>query len=269
MVRDKIAYLTCYESKTHWRSVYNDLAYFEGAKSRGSELGYDVEPIWSMEPNMRAERMSKILRARAIRGVILEPAAVSHSRMKLIPSEFAIVAIGDSFEVANINRVSHNHYSGMRLALENLLHGDYQSIAYVNTREQDDRVFNEWNSAFRYMMSSKGKARLIEPFVPDEWNDEHFVAWYRDKQPDAILCNVSAPHRALRSAGIDFAANTTFYSLDANATAKDLPNVNGVDQCAEEVGVAAIELLIWMLNAHNYGPQAKPRYLRVEGSWNA
>src|SRR5262245_59513996 len=71
-----IAWLTAYDKRSAWRSDPSMWICFEGATRRAAGCGYKLEEFWAKEPGVTDERLSEIIRARGIEGVIVAPLPV-------------------------------------------------------------------------------------------------------------------------------------------------------------------------------------------------
>jgi LacI family transcriptional regulator len=91
----------------------------------------------------------------------------------------------------------------------------------------------------------------------------HLKAWLKTNKPDAILTDVCELRAMLNEVGwrvpgrVGLAALSV---LDGNADA-------GIDQNSYEIGRAAVQLLISLINHNECGIPKICRELLVEGSW--
>ena len=66
-----LAYVTNWNSRFGWKNVTAHPQFFLGAKARASQLGYNLEHFWLGEQSLHPKRLSQILRARSINGLIV------------------------------------------------------------------------------------------------------------------------------------------------------------------------------------------------------
>ena len=71
-----LAYITNWDTKLGWQKTTAHPEFYEGAKSKAEELGFKLDHFWMGEPGLSHTRMSKILQARGITGVLI----ASHRR---------------------------------------------------------------------------------------------------------------------------------------------------------------------------------------------
>src|ERR1051325_4692375 len=85
-----LGFITAFPTRLGWRNTSGlYLDYFEGASERAHQLGYRIEEIWSKEAGMTGKRLTSILHARNIRGLLIAPLPASHGHLSLDWSQFA------------------------------------------------------------------------------------------------------------------------------------------------------------------------------------
>ncbi|MEJ1970998.1 MAG: hypothetical protein WDM96_00255 [Lacunisphaera sp.] len=111
---------------------------FSGASLRAKSFGFEVDQFWTADAGVTAERLSDIISARGIVGVILSPVLhSSHVSLKLNWALFSSAIIGSAKWHPELHRAAHHHYLGMQLALAKLEEAGCRSpIAYLEDRVQ-------------------------------------------------------------------------------------------------------------------------------------
>jgi len=249
---ERIAYFTTWDTRDGWRRPGNENNYFLGACERAAKLGYELEHIWAREPGVTTARLSKILYTRAIRGIILASAAISHTLVRPL-----------------VHRASHAHYNGMFLALRHLRHHGYRRIGFATRLEQSERVGSSWLAALLVYQQSIPEAQRIPPLlspVPTNagMDSAAFKKWYRAHLPDVVISNLSDPLRLLQGMGLHVPEDVGYASLDL--TTKDDP-WSGIDQQAMEVGAAAVDQVVTQLQNNEFGLPKYPKTVYMDGLW--
>jgi len=94
-----LALITDHPTRDGWQ-ISATLRAFEGAaRSRVEQCGYRLETFWRGEPGMTDQRLSQILHARGVRGVLLFPFANPLAELDLDWQHFATIALGFSIQV--------------------------------------------------------------------------------------------------------------------------------------------------------------------------
>ena len=79
-----LAYVTNWDTKLGWQETTAHPEFYAGAKAKAEELGLKLDHFWMGEPGLSHTRMSKILQAREITGVII----ASHRRSSDVSLHF-------------------------------------------------------------------------------------------------------------------------------------------------------------------------------------
>ena len=261
---ERIAYLNPFPSPKEWSFPWF-LRFVEGARRRADAAGFALEEFWlnAATPN----RMSRILEARGIRGVIIGSAPSTETRIELAWEKFAAVAQGFSVSYPPMSRVSNAYGHTMDLALQNLAALGYRRIGLVLWPEVDARNFGLWSARFRHYQAQIKAADRVPIFAGSSADSPRLAAWLKRERPQVVLSHESAIYRLLLDLGYRLPEDLGFACLDHHPEHPLFSGFAGVDHCIEEAGCAAVDLLVGQLNAAEYGIPASPRYLATLGKW--
>ena len=261
-----IAYLTGFGAGGQWKASPSFRRFFEGAQNRGSEIGFKVEEF-ALEPGkMSAERMSGILVARGIRGVIVAPLPSHHGAVDLAWDRFASAAIGYTLASPALHRAAFDHYHGMLLTMEKLASVSGRTIGFAFPEANVLRVDQIWRSVYLLYQAGLPVEARVPLFMPGpgDWTREAFMAWVERHRPDAIVCGEDSPRHWLMEANPRLARRTTWAMV--NHPGNDA-TLCGVDQNHELVGAAALDLVFAQLLHNEIGVPANPKVVLVKGRW--
>ncbi len=237
-----------------------------GARLRARISGYTVEEFNLCQPGLAPARATEILRNRGITGLIVAPLHSINEPVALDWSHFATVAIGHSLHDVPVHRVTHNHFSALALACRQGRAAGRLRPGLVLPRRVHEKVERRWVAALLLDQSEHPAAAPVPPFLPIEWDEAGFAAWYRRHRPDPIL--TVRPQQvlgALARLGVRPPA-TGIVSLDRRPRERTLA---GIEQDYPAMGAAAVDLLIGYLQRHETGLPARPITVTLEGSWIA
>jgi len=237
--------------------------YWKGAFAEADRSGFRLEEF-VLEKDMSLERLEKILRARNIRGILLPPrGGESPDFRKFNWDDFCVVRFGHSFEFPHAHLVSSDQLTDGVIAFENIWKNGYRRIGLVTSSKMHTR----FGAGFLYsQMKWSPKTRLPALIVKQDTIQEDrkkLKAWLKANRPDAILTDVSELRELLSNVGCKIPRNVGLAALsilDGNADA-------GIDQNSEEIGRAAIQLLISLINHNEIGIPKICREVLVEGYW--
>ena len=153
------------------------------------------------------------------------------------------------------------------IAFENIWNKGYRRIAYVTTRDTTIKGTRFSAGFLLGQLKAGAKVRLYPLLMSDQKNlkedQRQLTSWLRKTKPDAIFTDCPGLHRVLASCGyqvpkdIGLAAASV---LDGDASA-------GIDQNSKEIGKAAVQLLISLINHNERGIPEICRELLIEGRW--
>jgi LacI family transcriptional regulator len=93
---------------------------------------------------------------------------------------------------------------------------------------------------------------------------ENFQTWLQENRPDVILGGSTWLPSFLTKMKLKTPQDIGFVNLTRNP---QYPAHSGIDQCLDEVGAAAIDLLGAMLHQNEYGLPKTPKIIVLEGRW--
>lgn len=266
---ERIAYLTTWDTRDGWRQLGNERTFFMGASARAAKLGYEIEHIWAREPGISAARLSTILQTRSIRGIIIGPFINARSQIRMDWTQFSTAAISHTLARPVVHRTSHDHYSGMFLALRNLRHHGYRRIGFVTRQEQSERVDNSWLAALFVHQQTLPPTECVPPLLSPvpataDIGTAEFEAWYRAHKPDVVISNLPSPLDKLQAMGLRVPKDVGYACLDLLDSSVPWA---GVDQQATEVAAAAVDQVVTQLQNNEFGLPKYPKTVYLDGIW--
>jgi LacI family transcriptional regulator len=276
-----IAYVTNWDTRFGWKNVTAHPQFFAGAQSRAFQLGFKVEHFWLGEQFLRPQRLSRILRARSIHGLII----ASHIP-DLAPTSpfewefFSAVKIDYLPSCPALHNVTNDHMGIVRTAVRRALAAGYKRIGFIMHRDWNDCANRLWSAAFLGEQSVlPAAARIPIMMFPDQERDKGsaprrdfnpiaptaaFRRWFDQHQPDIILSKQSFVRPCLAELGLRVPGDVAFLDLFlddvSGATA-------GVRQNYELVGETAAEILIGLVCHSKMGEPNVARTTLIGGTW--
>jgi LacI family transcriptional regulator len=268
--RETLAFLSMWPNHESWRRI-SQHDFYLGAQEQASELGYRVDLFHLKEPGMTDKRMSKLLTARGIHGLLIGPSLKPNGRLDLDWEHFAAITFGYSVATPPLHRVTTNYYSEMLSTLHRLKNEGCKRIGLNLSISDDNKVQNLWRSAYLLFNGNlPPKERIPITTVPSgesaiKLRQSKIFEWVRQFKPDAII-----------SAGCDF---PQLYELAyRKSPSKSIRYVNmnihhtdnrsrGIDQDSWAIGRLACSHLIAMLQRNETGLPQQPQIISIEGKW--
>lgn len=236
--------------------------YWQSAFDEAQRAGYRLEEFVLNEA-LPPKRLQSVLLARNIRGILIPPHRTCPDWGDFRWSEFCIVRFGHSIATPRAHLVTSDQLTDGLIAFENIRAHGYTRIGLVVS----SRSHTRFPAGYLMGQLSAASSLSLPPLVLRETDADadltSLSAWLEQRRPDAILTDVAPLRDMLRRLGrraprdVGLAALSV---LDGNADA-------GIYQNSEEIGRAAVQLVISMIHHNEYGVPAVCREVLVEGRW--
>ena len=264
-VRETLGFITAWPTRNGWRDAPNHVRFFNGAARRASDAGYVFEEFWMKEPGMTSQRMSRILRSRGIRGLVLCSLPNLGGRLALDWKHFACVAKGLTVQHPPVHRVVSSHYEDMHVVLDHLKCRRYRRVGLVLGEALSARVDRAWLASFLLHRNDVPKADRVPPLITrTPAAEKDFARWFSTHRPDVILFSEQPVRTWLNSLKVADSTKVGMVHLDWSP---NLAPLAGLDSGPEMLGEAAIDLLIGQLHANELGIPKHEKIIAVRGQW--
>lgn len=240
--------------------------YFEPARTRASQLGYDLQyihlPSWEGFHNPW-----KTLYSRGFVGLLIGRVPAPHHKLLRQNTLFPAVCCG-RLEPLPYNSVRPAIVSSIRTVWAQLLARHYQRIGAAILRHtipvEDD--FTRYSAVLGCQMESIPKLRQI-PALRCAMDDvPGFLHWLKQYRPDAIIGFHAGLYHALRDAGYRIPQDIGFAVLHEGQQHRKL-HISGLDQNPTQIAVAAVNMLDQMIRHGERGLPSTPLTVIVESTW--
>lgn len=276
-----LAYLTNWSTRWGWKRTTAHPEFYSGACKKARDLGYKLDHFWLREPGLTQARLSGILKARGITGLIV----ASHGRemgdaLQLDWPNFSAVKIDYFPHQPLLHNVTNHQCDIVRLAVQRVVEKGYRRIGMVMHRGWDHAVDHYWTAGFLCEQQHQDEEDRVPahifpaPHPVEAWFNEHdapvavdvksFQTWYESHRPEVIVTKLDFVQPALRALGLRVPKDVALVDLFLEATDGA---VAGVRQNHETVGELAVELLAGQLQHNKYGVPEIPTTTFVEGTW--
>jgi LacI family transcriptional regulator len=264
-----IAWINAYPKREEFYILPLYLEFFHGARERAEEMGFKLEEFWLGEPGLTRARLRGILQSRGIRGALVAPMPPygETEKMELVPWErLSAVSLGFSLRRPQLHTVSPNQYHAMRTILREIRKLGYRRIGFVAEQDGDLRCDHNWQAAFWVDYHSQPPQRRVEPLwlPPGSVSAADLRNWIETQRPDVITPDAWKVRDLVRKLGIKVPRDIGLVSHSISSG----DNVfSGIDEMGPQVGAAALEYVVAMLNQQEYGIPDVPKQLLIEGRW--
>jgi LacI family transcriptional regulator len=262
----ELAWLNLWPNPRELRSLREFDLYWQGAFAEAERCGFRLEEF-CLGQDMTTARLEQVLRARNIRGLLIPPRArnFEFDWGEFSWEDFCVVRFGHSVKTPAAHLVTSDQLSDGLIAFENIRNHGYQRVGLVSGMRAKGTV--RFASGYLFGSLSVADEERLPPLMLAETNakedQRRLVSWLKRARPDAILTDLSQLPRMLATAGyrvpqdLGLAAMSV---LDGNADA-------GIDQNSEEIGRAAVQLVISLIHYNECGIPKVCREVLIEGRW--
>ena len=238
---------------------------YQGAKQRCRELGYTLEEFMFKDMDMNFGRLSEVLYARGIQGVLFAPhvRTMAHIGTKRFAwSEFSSIAFGFSLARPKLDVVIDAQYRNGRLAARKMKALGYRCIGAVASDSVNERTDGNFMAGYLYEQIKMPSKDRIPPFIYKNGNEEEGREWYLQYKPDAIIDMGREVHRFLTP---DEIKKIGYASPGISDHEKG--KLAGVYQNMPLVGRVGVNELVALIHTNRRGIPEIPLRILVEGEW--
>ncbi len=194
--------------------------YFHSARQRAADLGFELEYFNLNESGMTDRRLSQILGARGIRGVIVAPLSEGGgvSGVTLDWADFASVMIEHTFLQPRLHTVCSDEFSTIGRLIQRLLDYGHERIGIAMHSQMDDHANHFWLAGYQAFQALTKPRHRVPHFITPRWDKRAFLAWFKRHRPEAIITINDDIVRWLREDNIrvpnDVACATLYWKAD-------------------------------------------------------
>jgi len=262
----ELAWINCWPNPKKLRSYREFDCYWQGATEEAKRNGFRLE-AFNLRDCETIERLENILHARNVRGILIPPHGAQNIKWGDFRwDDYCLIRFGHSIQNPRAHIVTSDQLTDGMIAFENIWNKGYRRIGYVATRGSSIKTARFSAGFLQGQLKVNAKLKL-PPLLLDETNyqkdESAFLSWLRKTRPDAIFTDLAYLRGVLIKAGYKVPSDIGLVAtsvLDGNATA-------GIDQNSKEIGKAAIQMLISLINHNERGIPEFCRELLIEGTW--
>lgn len=248
--------------------VHEEGGWVHAAIQRADELGYKLEIFRHGKGTLTDKRLSNILWARGIRGVLVGPSPKPGQRLDLDWDRFAGLVLGHSVNPPLMDRIDNHHLHTVTTAVSELRKLGLQRIGLAITQALNERTEFQYTSAF-LSEQMKWPAKMRVPLLIEtqpSYREKAFVRWAKQHLPEAILIGTSdtRPLRWMRENGLQVPEKLSMVWL---GVADASGSISGIYQDPAARISKALDFLAMKLQNHHFGVPERPMTLLLDGYW--
>ena len=267
-VPEVVGFLNGGPTADDWEKHSACVGFFEGARRQAPKLGMRIEPFWLGPGGAASAATCRVLRARAIRGVLIAPFPFPVYAHTLEWNQLICVGLGYVFKDHPLHRATHNHFHGVQLAYENLVRLGYRRIGLMLESSQNSRVGYSWLGGYRAAQDMLGGTALAPLLTTDTDAPTVVKSWVQRQRPDAVIGFGPKQYVALEQAGCRLPHDLAFAALDVEQmNLAHVAEPAGINQNLDQIGATAVDILATQLYHNEQGLPPHPVLSMIEGRW--
>lgn len=247
-----------------WRKSDHYTRYFQGAKKRAAENGFQLE---SFDVNTCAgihQRLRTTFRARNITGLLICPHPGGYAGIDFPWAEFSLMTFGYSVTTPVLHAVASAHYRNTRRAMRELFTRGYRRPGLILGCDKGLTMDGSIYAAYMLEQKLQIDGILVPPFFDLEKDPSAFLRWIQKYKIDVILTtHYLVP--LIKRTGFNLPNDIGFLNLS-------LPDkdriISGILENDDKIGAVAADLLIAMIHRGERGIPSQPMQTHLDGSWN-
>ena len=237
-----------------------------GAKERAQELGYRLHEFWLRSSGMTSERLSDILKARGIVGVVFSGCHRETAvRLQMDWGAHAAAIVGNAPWTPELHRAAHDHHLATKRVMLELAGRGYKRPGGVLDRVVNERTSRAWEGAFLAYHTHPEDARELLRFDEVLGDPSGFRRWIDRSGVDALVISHPSTFARIRKICPGLAKTHGFAALDLLGERQAL---SGVDVGHNLVASNAVDLVVAQLQRNESGVPTSPHRVLVSGYWH-
>ncbi len=161
------------------------------------------------------------------------------------------------------HRACCNYLHAISVAFKAFKRLGYERVGVAYYEDVHNRLEGQWLAQTLLEQSKLPESRRVPSLIMPYWDggQDRFMDWYERYKPDAILSLEQVPGW-LAAHGVRVPEDCAFATIDI-----PVKGAAYVDEQHNQVGEAALNLIIEQLNMNYFGPPPSPRNMQVECKW--
>ena len=261
--REKIALLKGFNKQPGQNYSVGIADFCLTAREHARQCGYDLEEYQMGKDEMNGRRLTEILIARGIRGVILPPTFIVPEQLPDF-SLFVSATCDGVLDSPDLQCAGPHYFHNALLSFENLLALGYRKIGFACLGQPSQRAVQSIHGAYNLITTTMPLPAYVPPCIElKNVESSVFLNWYKKYRPEVILATNPTVLLTLEKAGIKVPQDVGIAVLGVSPNSK----LAGIDHRYTTIYTAMADLVISQLQRNECGIPEVPQKILIEGKW--
>lgn len=240
---------------------------YQAVLKRADELGYNVEVFSADSEDSSIEQQLRVIDYRSIRGILLPPFSSGRQDLPIDfgDHDFAVVTIGYSQNVRNVNRVAHDQFRIAYGLTQECIKRGYKRIGIHMQKRFNARTGFRYTSAFMGAhFDLDKKADHAQLYIRDQYKRDDLLKWIKREKIDCLISQDPQTHQILVDEGFGIPDEIGYAAISWNEERSD---ISAMHHDPNEIGRVAVDMLTAHLNRNEYGQPEVPKTMLIKPEW--
>lgn len=236
-----------------------------GAAARAASTGYKIEEFHLPAQGISMRRLQTILNARSIQGLLVSSLPRGRGHLNFRWNLVSPASMTTSLWSPHLHTAAPDQFNHMLTTMREVFRFGYRRPGFFSDEDSELRSQHRWPAAFRWYLD-KLPAHCPELLrIEKAPTKASFLNWVAEVRPDVIIVPVAEPCQTwLRQAGYSVPKTIGLASL---VWVGECPDVSGVDNNCQQIGAAAVDLVVGQILRNETGLPDCPKLVQVPGKW--
>jgi LacI family transcriptional regulator len=266
----KLALVNAHRDPKAFRTHATIPAYVQGCERRALKLGYSFDHFWLHDPKLKADSWIRVLRTRAIKGLIIV-GLMDHNQLpphlQPVWAAFPSVVTGVRTHDPALSFSCVDHHDLVIQAFERTLALGYRRPALVIEERIDRLVEGRFSGAMLTAQQGLPRSRRVPAFTQIDrarTEPDLFNRWFDRHRPDVLLSLYNVVFPWLKDHGLRVPKDVGVIQLEWRESHAE---ISGMNQHNDAVGEAAVDMVVGQIHRNESTIPVFPRATLIGASW--
>lgn len=239
----------------------------EGALERAAMRGYHAEEFWLHAEGMTARRLSDVLYARGIQGMLLSPLAEGAETPAMKWQHFSAVCLSVPLAPLAITTVCNDHFLSCLQTARECHRLGYRRMGLIIRKIHRVRFQGRWDAGVLAAKLLLPQLDVVPTLLVDDWDDGKSIEdWIKTEKIEVIISpGAEWIYPMLVQMGFKVPGDIGLAGLSCSHLGH---KCSGTFQDGHAIGAAAVDALIAKVEQNERGIPERASTIMLESVWN-